>query len=103
MNGETRLIGAEALLRLNPPERGTVPPGSCIAIPEETGLLVPIGDWTLREATAAARRWHADLADAPATVAVTQSFRLFDHPDRLVVIRATSSQSRTKHSLPQLE
>src|SRR3546814_8077675 len=81
MNGETRLIGAEALLRWNHPERGTVPPGSFIAIAEETGLIVPIGDWTLREATAAARPWNADPADAPATVAVNLSFRQFARPD----------------------
>src|SRR3546814_17100237 len=93
MNGETRLIGAEALLRWNHPERGTVPPGSFIAIAEETGLIVPIGDWTLREATAAARRWNADPADAPAHVAVNLTFSPFDRPDPFAFIPHTFSDS----------
>src|SRR3546814_11998408 len=71
MNGETRLIGAEALLRWNHPERGTVPPGSFIAIAEETGLIVPIGDWKLGGATAAARPSQHDPAASPATMAPT--------------------------------
>src|SRR3546814_8408169 len=103
MNGETRLIGAEALLRWNHPERGTVPPGSFIAIAEETGLIVPIGDWTLREATAAARRWNADPADAPATVAVNLSFRQFDRPDLFEFMRDTLRESRLEPALLELE
>src|SRR3546814_8677216 len=64
---------------------------------------LPIGDWTLREATAAARRWNADPADAPATVDVNLSFRQFDRPDLFEFMRDTLRESRLEPALLELE
>ena len=75
----TRTIaGMEALIRWNHPERGLLGPGSFIAIAEETGLIVPIGDWVMEEACRQAQAMreagHRDLR-----VAVNLSARqLFD-------------------------
>jgi diguanylate cyclase (GGDEF)-like protein len=67
-----RVCGLEALLRWNHPRRGLVPPGEFIPVAEETGLIVPIGDWALRQAALEATRWPDDV-----TVAVNLSSRQF--------------------------
>ncbi len=57
INGE--LVGFEALIRLEHPRLGTIPPDDFIGIAEHTGLIVRVGDWVLREACLQMVRWHA--------------------------------------------
>ena len=52
-----KIVGFEALLRWNHPEKGRIPPNDFIPIAEETGLIVDIGDWVLRTACATAADW----------------------------------------------
>jgi diguanylate cyclase (GGDEF)-like protein len=66
--GSGRVVGFEALLRWHHPERGLVPPGEFIPLAESIGLIVPLGEWVLREACAEAARWPGDM-----TVAVNLS------------------------------
>ncbi len=77
--GSGRVVSAEALVRWQDPERGLVSPLEFIPIAEETGLIVPLGDWVLREACTQARAWQ-DLGLGSISVAVNLSVRQFAAP-----------------------
>jgi diguanylate cyclase (GGDEF)-like protein len=75
------ISGCEALLRWHHPERGLVLPADFIPLAEETGLIVPIGEWVLRTACAEAAKWSAD-----AKVAVNLSPAQFRSKELVPVI-----------------
>jgi diguanylate cyclase (GGDEF)-like protein/PAS domain S-box-containing protein len=63
------LVGAEALIRWNHPERGLLLPDAFIPLAEQQRLMLPIGQWVLREAVRCARRWHeSGLTGVPVAV-----------------------------------
>lgn len=69
---ERRIIGAEALLRWHSAELGAVEPGRFIPVAEDSGLIVPIGEWVAKEALAQLRRWRdAGLDKFPITINVS--------------------------------
>ena len=79
------ITGVEALVRWNKPDTGLVPPVEFIPIAEETGLIIPVGEWVLREALMQIRRWHDE--DLPEMrIAVNLSARQFRQNDLVKTI-----------------
>jgi diguanylate cyclase (GGDEF)-like protein len=77
---ESSICGLEALLRWYHPERGTIPPSEFVPIAEDAGLIVPIGEWVLREACRAAAAWPDDIHVAVNLSTVQfRNRKLYDH------------------------
>jgi diguanylate cyclase (GGDEF)-like protein/PAS domain S-box-containing protein len=76
-----RVVGFEALLRWAHPERGSVPPMDFIRPAEESGLIVPIGQWVLDQACRQAARWWRRLGEQAPSISVNLSARQLQQPD----------------------
>jgi len=92
------IIGAEALMRWDHPELGSVSPAEFIPLAEETGLIVELGRWILWEACHQAAAWPS-----PATVAVNVSPIQFQHADIAATVAAALRRSGLPASRLELE
>jgi diguanylate cyclase (GGDEF)-like protein len=91
---ERRISGFEALLRWHHPTRGLVMPDEFIPLSEEIGLIVPIGEWVLRTACAAAAGWdQSDRAGGATRVAVNVSAVQFAAPHLVETVAAALAES----------
>jgi predicted signal transduction protein with EAL and GGDEF domain len=97
-----RIIGAEALLRWEHPQRGYISPASFIPIAEASGLIVPIGEWVLERACAQAAEWRkAGLPPIP--IAVNVSGVQFHRHDLCKVVRSKLDAFRVDPSILHIE
>jgi EAL domain-containing protein (putative c-di-GMP-specific phosphodiesterase class I) len=83
VGSEGQLKGAEALIRWNHPQRGLVPPVEFVPFAEETGLILPLGQWVLETACNQLVAWAAHPETADLTLAVNVSSRQFQQPSNL--------------------
>ncbi|WP_324781048.1 putative bifunctional diguanylate cyclase/phosphodiesterase [Thiobacillus sedimenti] len=75
---DRRIVGAEALVRWNDPEKGLVMPGAFVPAAEDTGLIVPLGEWVLEAGCAQMRAWQKQGWADDITLAVNVSTRQFE-------------------------
>jgi predicted signal transduction protein with EAL and GGDEF domain len=96
-----RVVGCEALVRWQRPDHGLVFPGDFIAVAEETGIVLPMGRWVLREACRQAQAWHRD--DRPLAIAVNASPKQFSQPELAEQVRQALEESGLHPSALTLE
>jgi diguanylate cyclase (GGDEF)-like protein len=88
------ISGLEALVRWQHPDRGMIPPLDFIPLAEETGMIVPIGEWVLREACRQAAAWNTRRdGQQPLTVSVNLSAVQLDRADLPDVVRSALAES----------
>jgi diguanylate cyclase (GGDEF)-like protein/PAS domain S-box-containing protein len=87
------LLGFEALLRWQHPERGLVSPAEFIPIAEDTGLIVPIGRWVIREAVRSLHAWHEEFGNRELAVSVNLSAKQVGDPLLLETIDAVLAET----------
>ena len=99
-----RITGFEALIRWQYPERGMVPPDQFIAIAEETGLIVPIGDWVIQSACHQLSIWQVKFPAAlPLTMSVNISVKQLAQPNLVKHIAAILTQTNLDAGSVKLE
>jgi EAL domain-containing protein (putative c-di-GMP-specific phosphodiesterase class I) len=96
------IIGVEALLRWNDPGRGLVPPMQFIPLAEDTGLIMAIGEWVLREACGQAKRWQ-DAGLGPLVMAVNLSPRQFRQKNLVEMVAAILAETGLPPGCLELE
>ncbi|HEY8183694.1 MAG TPA: EAL domain-containing protein [Thermoanaerobaculia bacterium] len=97
-----KVIGAEALLRWNDPERGWVFPGSFSPVAEESRLILPIGDWVLRTACEQMREWRDRGLDLP-RLSINLSPRQFQQQDLVDTVRRVLEETRLESKALDIE
>ena len=97
-----QVCGAEALLRWEHPQRGLVLPGEFIPLAEETGLIVPLGEWVLRETCRLGRAW-LDKGLGPIQFSVNVSPRQFRQPNLVKMVQTALEETGLPAHLLELE
>ncbi len=96
-----KIMGAEALLRWQVDGDDVYQPGQFIPVAEKTGLIMPIGEWVLREACRQASEWHR--AGKSTVVAINVSAPQFQHAGFLQMLQAALQEAQLPPSLIELE
>lgn len=101
-NKNGRMTGAEALLRWRHPLLGDVSPAEFIPVAEDSGLILPIGEWVLRSAVQQLKRWISS-GHPPISIAVNLSAVQFRHPGLLDMVTRILNEERLPPQYLELE
>jgi diguanylate cyclase (GGDEF)-like protein len=97
--GTGAMTGLEVLVRWEDPERGPVPPSEFIPLAEETGLILPLGEWVLREASAQLLLWDAEGGSPSLKLSINVSTRQLERGQLLTVLDECLAGGLAPHRL----
>ena len=100
---DLELVGFEALIRWEHPELGLVRPDHFIPIAEDTGFIVEIGEWIMRESLAQLRRWDEQLGSTGLTMNVNVAKRQLIHPNFIPMVRSALAENQIDHARLKVE
>lgn len=103
VNSRRTILGAEALLRWQSPHRGLVSPGDFIPVAEDSGLILPIGQWVLEQACDQLRQWDSRSSFADIQIAVNVSVHQFHQHDFVERVMNTLAVKQVDPSRLKLE
>jgi diguanylate cyclase (GGDEF)-like protein len=98
-----RIVGAEALIRWQHPQRGMVSPAEFIPLSEEIGMILPIGDWVIEQACAQLKKWEMNPVMNKMRVSVNVSPRQLSHPYFVEQVKEAIEQTGIRPSQLKLE
>lgn len=96
-------FGAEALIRWEHPEHGMVSPFNFIPLAEETGLILPIGNWVLNEACHQLKQWESEDATRHLSISINVSAKQFHQADFVEQVKSAVEKHQIKPMLLKLE
>jgi EAL domain-containing protein (putative c-di-GMP-specific phosphodiesterase class I) len=103
MDVSNRLVGAEALLRWQHPQRGSVLPDAFIPLAEDTGLILPLGSWVINAACAQIKAWESNPLTRELQISVNVSARQFRQPDFVAQVQSALQVSAINPARLKLE
>jgi len=103
VDSDGRASGAEALIRWIHPEHGVVSPAKFIPLAEETGLILPMGQWVLETACKQLKAWRSDPNTHDLTLSVNVSARQFRQPDFVAQVKSAIQRNGVDPKLLKLE
>jgi diguanylate cyclase (GGDEF)-like protein len=99
---DNKVEGAEALIRLHHPTKGIISPAEFIPIAEDTGLIIDIGTWVIKQACLQISQWSETAADQ-LKVSINVSAKQVNHPDFIDVLKDALSASKIDPALLEVE
>lgn len=102
-NNQNIIIGVEALVRLNDPKKGIIEPNYFIPIAEETGLIIPLGEWILKEVIIQLKKWQKDKMKRNWHISVNLSYKQFEQNNFVTKIKSLIDEYKINPNKLRLE
>jgi len=103
LDHDRRIVGVEALVRLKTKDGNTISPAHFIPICEESGLIIPLGYWVMKEAISQAAKWKEDAEKSSWRISINVSIKQFEREDFIAILEAMLKENGIDPSRLRLE